>query len=128
MAQAHPSPASPERRRGREHAAENSIPRASILCLKATSDVGHWTLEPDGEIDLSNTNVLEEEIRRAERAGAEQITIDLRRVTFIDLSGVRAIAEADRRLKGRLRLLKARAPVQSAFRLTGTEAALPFED
>ena len=122
-----PQPSRPKRPAGREHAAPRSSPRASILRLEATNDAGHWTLEPHGEIDLSNASVLAEAIDRVEASAAVKITIDLRQVGFIDLSGVRAILGADRRLKGRLRLLEAPAAVQSVFRVTGTEADLPFE-
>ncbi len=99
----------------------------ATLRFAATSDAGHWTIEPGGEIDLSNAAVLEDAIRRAEASAASSITIDLRHVDFIDLSGVRAIINAHDRLEGRLRLVKGPGAVQSVFRLTGTEAGLPFE-
>lgn len=98
-----------------------------MLRLGITSEAGHWTFAPEGEIDLSNAAVLEQAIERAEASAAETVTIDLRHVHFIDVSGVRAILNAGRRLKGRLRLLRGPAEVQSVFRLTGTEASLPFE-
>ena len=98
-----------------------------ILRLAVTNDAGHWTLEPEGEIDLSSAAVLEQAIRRAEASAAGTITIDLQEVNFIDLCGVRVILEAHARLDGRLRLREGPAGVQSVFRLTGTQAVLPFE-
>ena len=97
------------------------------LRLEITSDTSHWTVQAMGEIDLSNADVLQQAIERAWIAAAEMVTIDLRGVDFIDLSGVRVIVSARDRLDGRLRLLKGPKPVQSVFRLTGAEAALPFE-
>ena len=97
------------------------------LRLEIANDTGHWTVQPMGEIDLSNAVVLEQAIERASTEAAERVTIDLRGVDFIDLSGVRAIVSARDRLDGRLRLLKGPEPVQSVLRLTGAEAALPFE-
>lgn len=99
----------------------------TILRVEVTNDAGHWILEPDGEIDLSNAAVLEQAIWRAEASDADTITIDLDHVAFIDLCGVRAILDAHARLEGRLRLREGPAAVQSVFRLTGTQAELPFE-
>lgn len=88
---------------------------------------GHWTLEPDGEIDLSNADLLEQALRRAEASAATAVTIDLRQVEFIDLCGVRTILAASRRFKGRLRLRAVPDEVQCVFRLSGVEARLSFE-
>ena len=105
----------------------NRISRNRMLRFEITNQSRHWTLVPDGEIDLSNADVLEQAIRQVEASAAETITIDLRRMRFIDLSGVRAIVDDDARLEGWLRLIKGPAAVQSVFHLTGAEAALPFE-
>ena len=101
--------------------------RSGVLRLHIAHDGRDWTLEPSGEIDLSNTTVLEQAIARADASAAESITIDLRRVQFIDLTGVRAIVSAHGQLQSRLRLLRGPSSVQSVFRLAGTEPGLPFE-
>ncbi len=98
----------------------------AVLRLPLRNDAGHWTLAPEGEIDLSNADVLEQAIGRAEASAASTVTIDLSLVDFIDLSGVRAILNAYDRLEGRLRLVEGPAPVQAVFRLTGREDGLPF--
>lgn len=112
---------------GREQPGLKRSARKGVLRIRVTNDAGHWTVGPEGEIDLSNADALEQAIRRAEASAAETITIDLRRVSFIDLSGVRAIVSAYGRRRNGLRLLEGPAPVQYVFRLTGTEAGLPFE-
>ena len=102
--------------------------RHGLLQIRTTNDAGHWTLSLAGELDLSNVATLEAEIRLAETA-AKTLTVDLRGLTFIDSSGLHAIQEAHHpsRLNGRLRLLPGPRLVQSVFRLTSTEDALPFE-
>jgi anti-anti-sigma factor len=88
---------------------------------------GHFSLELAGDLDRWTAGALERAIRTAEASGAATITIDLHRVEFIDLGGLRAILAAHQRLKDRLRLLEAPAGVQSVFRLTGAEDWLPFD-
>ena len=110
-----------------EHASPTWSMRRGILHLRVTWDGCHSTLELDGEIDRSSAALLEQAIRRAEASVAETVTIDLRHVHFLDLSGLRAILDADAWLGGRLRLRKAPDDVQCVFRITGAEAILPFE-
>lgn len=101
--------------------------RPPTLRLEVADDGRGYTLVVVGEIDLTTVNVLEDAVRRAAEAPSATVVIDLREVDFIDLAGVRAIADAHARLDGRLRLLRAPAPVQSVFRLVSVEATLPFE-
>lgn len=109
-------------------AERRSASARKTLRVEATSDAaGDFTLEFAGEIDRSSAGALEQAIRSAEASEAETITIDLRRVEYIDLGGLRAILAAHERLGGRLRLLEGPIAVQSVFRLTGTEDGLPFE-
>ena len=112
---------------GPQAAQLRSSTRKGILRVRITNDDRHSTLVLEGEVDLSNAGVLEQAIRHVELSAVQRITIDLRRMHFIDLSGVRAILDADARLDGRLRLIKGPPAVQSVFHLTGAEAVLPFE-
>ena len=121
----HPSPAVAFH--GPEVARLKSSTRNGTLRVRITNDARHWTVALEGEVDLSNAGVLEQAIGQVEASTAERITIDLRQMHFIDLSGVRAIVNADARLEGRLRLVKGPPAVHSVFRLTGAEAVLPFD-
>ena len=109
-----------------------SAPRSTIedgwLRIRSAEDAGHWTLELDGELDVSNASTLDEEIRRVE-ACAETLTIDLRGLSFMDTTGVLVIRDAHQRrsLKGGLRLGEGSRMLQSVFRLCGLEDVLPFE-
>ncbi len=101
--------------------------RKGLLRISSNNDAGHWTLELDGELDLSNADALDGEIRLAETC-AETITVDLRGLSFIDSSGLYVLLDAQARSRpvGRLRLRKGPRAVQRVFRLTGTEDDLPF--
>ncbi len=112
---------------GPQAAQLRSSTRKGVLRVGITNDHRQSTLVLEGEVDLSNAAVLEQAIRQLEPSAAERITIDLRRTHFIDLSGVRAILDADARLDGRLRVIKGPPAVHSLFHLTGAEAVLPFE-
>jgi anti-sigma B factor antagonist len=122
------SPQSGPRRSGLKLVEPTWTSRKGLLGIRSSNAAGHRTVSLEGELDLSNVALLEEEIRLAE-ASAETLTIDLRGLAFMDSSGLRAIQEAHHpaRLAGRLRLLPGSRRVQSVFRLTGTEDALPFE-
>ena len=121
----HPSPV--EAFDGPGVAQLKSSTRKGTLRVRITNDARHSTVALEGEADLSHAGVLEQAIGHVEASTAETITIDLRRMHFIDLSGVRAIVNADARLEGRLRLVKGPPAVHSVFRLTGAEAVLPFD-
>ena len=102
--------------------------RKGLLRIRSVNEAGHWTLELEGELDLSNSAALEGEIRLAETS-AETITIDLRALTFMDSSGLHVITAAQERSGAghRLQLRNGTRAVQRVFRLTGTEERLPFE-
>ena len=101
--------------------------REGLLRIRSVNDGGHWTLELDGELDLSNSGALDDEVRLAETS-AETITIDLRAVTFMDSSGLHVIAAAQERSGQHhpLRLRRGPRAVQRVFQLTGTEGQLEF--
>lgn len=55
---------------------------------------GRYRLLLSGELDLNGAAELEAAITRLCKAGALEIEIDLREITFIDSSGVQAIMRA----------------------------------
>lgn len=54
-------------------------------------------LEPVGDLDVASAPALSEAFESAVGACAEAVTIDLRRVAFMDSSGIRALVTAYRR-------------------------------
>ena len=99
-----------------------------LLLIRSTNVAGHWTLELGGELDVSNAATLDQEIRLVEPTAAS-VTIDLGGLEFMDTRAMRTLLDAQQRsrLDGRLHLRRGSMRVQSVFRLTRTEDALPFD-
>ena len=83
-----------------------------------------------GEVDLATTPELKFVLGEA-RAHARLVVLDLREVTFIDASGIRAILEAAaeaRRRWGRLMLIRGSVPVERMLTLSRvTDQILTFD-
>ena len=96
------------------------------------SSAGDALIALSGELDLSGAPALDQEIETlAARAGVERVVIDLRRLEFMDSSGLRVVALADRRLSaaGRaLALVPGIETVQRVFEITGMVERLTFID
>ena len=94
-----------------------------------TADAPHWrqpvTIYVAGEQDLLTAPLLQARLRRViDGQPAEEITIDLSEVTFMDCAGLRPLLEAKALIGGRLRLLQVPPPVVRLFELTNTHARL----
>jgi anti-sigma B factor antagonist len=86
-------------------------------------------IAPVGELDMAATPQLKQAIRALLDAGAAHLIIDLRRVTFIDSTGLRLALDLDAAARDdglRLELLPGPPQVQRIFELTGTLGQLPF--
>jgi anti-sigma B factor antagonist len=85
-----------------------------------------------GELDLVGATPLEEEIARlAEQEGVRRVVLDLRELEFLDSSGLRTVALAERSLgvDGReLVLVRGRDAVQRVFAITRMDEHLAFVD
>jgi anti-sigma B factor antagonist len=84
---------------------------------------------PVGEIDLATVGHVDERIRELRDAGFQNFVLDLRRVTFLDSSGLRLILswDADARENGiTFGLIRGTAAVQRVFEVAGLAAKLPF--
>lgn len=84
-----------------------------------------------GELDLQSAAVLEREVGALHAAGRDRIVIDLRKVGFIDSTGLRVLiglhrtAEFDGRL---ISLVRGPQPVQRIFELTATAPLFHWRD
>jgi anti-sigma B factor antagonist len=85
-----------------------------------------------GELDLSGAGPLDEEIDRlASEDGVRRVVLDLRELEFMDSSGLRLVALAERRLgaAGReLVLVRGPEAVQRVFEITRMDDHLTFVD
>jgi anti-sigma B factor antagonist len=55
---------------------------------------GCVTFTPRGELDLATAPEMEEQVLAAVREGGRKVVVDLRELTFMDSTGVRAIVAA----------------------------------
>ena len=84
-----------------------------------------WTvLAVSGEIDIATAPSLREKLHSLLAEGHQNLFADLDEVTFLDSSGLRVLAQSQRRLTGahgppRLRLVVAGAAVERVFDVTG---------
>ena len=92
-------------------------------------DRGSVRVIPVGELDLATRAVLEPAIDELLRSGVDRLILDLRRLSFLDSSGLRLVLEIHSAARGggfELQLIPAGPQVQRIFELTGTRDALPF--
>ena len=88
-------------------------------------------LQAIGELDLAAIPRLREPADELLAAGFQQLVIDLRRLTFIDVSAVRLLLEMAVRARDdgwRLSLIQGGAHVRRMFALTKALGQLPFVD
>jgi anti-sigma B factor antagonist len=102
------------------------------LELDTTLSAGDAVIALSGELDLSGTPALDEEIERLAAAeGVERVVLDLRKLEFLDSSGLRSVALAQRRLKAAGRqfvLVRGHETVQRVFEITRMDERLRFVD
>jgi anti-sigma B factor antagonist len=88
------------------------------------------TLRLQGELDMSTSPVLSEALTRHLEMGANDVTLDLRKLAFMDSSGLGLLIELhdrSRREAWGLKLLPPEAEAAAlVIRSTGAEQALPF--
>lgn len=88
------------------------------------------TLELIGELDRVSAPLLEREIERLCEERVDAVTLDLRRLTYIDPTGVSVITFRSRLCTKRgfeFTLIPGPPPVQRAFARAGLLARLPFK-
>lgn len=84
-----------------------------------------------GEIDLATAGTVSARLREMMEAGFRRVVLDLRQVSFIDSTGLRAVfdahmASADAEIE--FMLIPGPEAVQRLFELTGTADMLRFVD
>ena len=98
----------------------------------ALTSAGDALIALSGELDLSGAPALDDEIARLAASDAvQQVVLDLRGLEFLDSSGLRAVALADRRLAEggrRLVLVRGAETVHRVFEITRMEERLAFVD
>jgi anti-sigma B factor antagonist len=84
-----------------------------------------------GELDLSSTPKLEDELERVEADAPQTIVLDLSKLVFLDSTGLRALVTADERGREagrRVVIVRGPDPVQRVFSITRLEERLEMVD
>jgi anti-sigma B factor antagonist len=103
-----------------------SVP--SLLSLSVTPDRECITVLAAGELDISNATDLEARIQKLSDAGWATVVLDLRGVTFMDSTGLRALQRSRRAMHARGRrvtIVDASDVVRRLFALTGMDQVMP---
>ncbi len=104
--------------------------RDGPLLIRAEAGAGgSQVLALAGELDVQNAETLAAEIAKTE-VRSDNLTIDLRELTFIDSTGIALLVSVFRRFNGdghQLHLLPSRSDgVRRVMELTGLDRTLPF--
>jgi anti-sigma B factor antagonist len=103
---------------------------AAGLTIKELGSAGHHRLLLAGELDIASAPILEARIASLCQNGTSSVVLDLRELTFMDSTGLRAVLAADKLCHGYghgFSLAGASGAVQRLFELTGVTGALRFE-
>ena len=102
-------------------------PNIAPLSIRNTVRAGRHTLALTGELDLDSANRLEEAVREVCASGTG-LVIDLRKVTFMDSSGLRVLIVAGTLCEERgheLRIIPGE-DIQRILEMSGLDQVLPF--
>lgn len=84
-----------------------------------------------GDFDLLAVEPFNVEVERAAAMAEQAVVVDLRELTFIDSSGLRAILDGHAKIAARgveVTFLKPAGRLMRVFAVTGTDRLLPFDD
>jgi len=94
-----------------------------------TEEADHVLVVPRGELDMATVGAIEQELRRQRRSGADHLVLDLRRLSFMDSSGLNLVSRwiSESSNDGfRFELEPGPPVVQRVFDLAGMTDGLPF--
>jgi anti-sigma B factor antagonist len=104
-------------------------PRCAEFRVECDFTDGTLTIVPVGDLDIATAPALDAHLHGPEWWAAERVVLDLRRLTFMDSSGVRCLLRADaasRADSGRLVMIPGSEQIQRLLVLTRTADRLPF--
>jgi anti-sigma B factor antagonist len=99
------------------------------LTLRISEDGSVRRIEARGDLDMSNAQALDLELRLATESHVERIVVDLSGLEFIDSIGMATLGRIESHYGAeRFGLIRAPEQVQRVIALTGLDRALPFID
>ena len=105
--------------------------RMSSLEITADQQDGQTRLALAGELDIASTPEFEEGLAKAESTEPGVLVLDLRKVEFIDSTGLRAVIAADERARNagrRFVVVRGTAAVERVFSVTQLDQRLEIVD
>ncbi len=99
------------------------------LSLSARTVAEHTVLEVGGEVDVYTAPELRTRLVELATAGARSVVVDLRRVEFLDSTGLGVLVGALKRLHaagGRLALVADHERLLKIFRITALDRVFPL--
>jgi len=102
-------------------------PNIVPLSIRSTVRAGEHTLALTGELDMDSANELEEAVREVCASGTG-LVIDLRKVTFMDSTGLRVLIVAGTLCEEtghELRIIPGE-DIQRILEISGLDRVLPF--
>ncbi len=88
-------------------------------------------IAPCGELDIATTPELEQALDDASTQNVKEIVLDLRELTFMDSTGLRALAEANMRADDSgvaLSIIRGPRQIERVLEISGLGALLPLVD
>ena len=101
----------------------------SVIDVSVQTGDGVVTVGLTGELDISNAQRVEQELQRVEEDDAGAIVLDLRKLVFMDSTGLRLVVAADARARERGRrfaLVAGPEAVHRVFKITYVDRRLDF--
>jgi anti-sigma B factor antagonist len=103
----------------------------SLLKLDRQDADGFVTLALRGELDIASAPQVEDALAEVEASNPPLLVIDLRKLEFMDSTGLRTVVSADARARGqgrRLAIVRGPEPVDRIFSVTRLDERLQMID
>jgi len=88
-------------------------------------------IAPCGELDIATTPELEKALAQATADRVSEIVLDLRELSFMDSSGLRALAQANTRAEASgvaLSIIRGPRQIERVLEISGLRSLLPLVD
>jgi anti-anti-sigma factor len=99
--------------------------------LRVVREAARTHIAPCGELDIATAPQLEEAIREATAGSAKELVLDLRALTFMDSTGLRALAQANAKAGDAgvaLSIWRGPRQIERVLEISGLGTLLPLVD
>ena len=99
--------------------------------LRIVRTGGRIQIVPSGELDIATAPQLERAIAEATAAAVAELVLDLRQLTFMDSTGLRALAQANVNAEAagtRLAIWRGSHQIERVLEISGLGTLLPLAD